>query len=95
MSVSIEDVEHIAHLARLGLRDDEKQKLRGDLESILGYVEKLRSLDTTGVEASASVASLRPAMRDDIVTNGDRAEDMVRGAPDREENFLRVPKIIE
>ena len=95
MSVSIDDVEHIARLARLGLRDEEKQTLRDDLESILGYVDKLRSLDTTGVEASASIASLRPAMRDDIVTNSDRAEDMVRGAPDREENFLRVPKIIE
>lgn len=95
MSVRIEDVEHIARLARLGLREEEKHSLRGELEAILGYVEKLRSLPTEAVEPSDAHLDRAAALREDHVTNRPRADELLAGAPDREETFFRVPRIIE
>lgn len=95
MPVSLKDVDHIALLARLGLSDDERTSLRDDLESILGYIGKLETLDTSGVEATAHVIDLAAPLRDDVVRNPEDAEAMVGNAPDRDRNYLRVPKIIE
>jgi aspartyl-tRNA(Asn)/glutamyl-tRNA(Gln) amidotransferase subunit C len=95
MPVSLKDVEHIALLARLGLTEDERAALRGDLESILGYIGKLESLDTTGVEATAHVIELETPLRDDEVRNPEDADAMLGNAPDRDRTYLRVPKIIE
>ena len=85
----------MARLARLGLREEEKHALRGELESILAYVEKLQELDTSGVTPTLGSGNERPVLREDAVTNAERAEEMVAGAPDPDETFLRVPKIIE
>lgn len=95
MSVSIDDVEHIARLARLGLREEEKEPLRSELESILSYVEKLRSVDTSEIPPTTGVRADTPGLREDAITNSERAEEMVAGAPDRDDTFLRVPRIIE
>ncbi|HZR82641.1 MAG TPA: Asp-tRNA(Asn)/Glu-tRNA(Gln) amidotransferase subunit GatC [Candidatus Binatia bacterium] len=95
MPVSLEDVQHIALLARLGLAPEEAESLRRDLDSILGYVAKLDSLDTRDVEATAHVVDLPTPLRDDVAANPEVPEDMVRNAPDRDRTFLRVPKIIE
>ena len=95
MAVSREDVAHIALLARLGLSDDEAEAMRNDLGSILGYIEKLRGLDTAAVEPTAHVIDLPTPLRDDRVTNAEAAQAMVGNAPDRDRTFLRVPKIIE
>lgn len=95
MPVSLEDVDHIALLARLGLSDAERAALREELDAILGYVAKLETLDTGAVEATAHMTDLPAPLRDDRVCNGDEAEAMVRNAPDRYLTYLRVPKIIE
>lgn len=95
MPVSLKDVDHIALLARLGLSDEERTSLRDDLESILGYIGKLETLDTSGVEATAHVIDLATPLRDDVVRNPENAEAMVGNAPDRDRTYLRVPKIIE
>ena len=95
MAVTIEDVENMARLARLGLREEEKHSLRGELESILSYVEKLLELDTSGVAPTLGSGNERPVLREDRVTNPERAREMVAGAPDSDETFLRVPKILE
>jgi aspartyl-tRNA(Asn)/glutamyl-tRNA(Gln) amidotransferase subunit C len=95
MPVSLKDVDHIALLARLGLTDDERASLRDDLESILGYIGKLQSLDTSGVEPTAHVIELETPLRDDAVRNPEDADAMLAGAPDRDRTYLRVPKIIE
>ena len=95
MAVSLKDVDHIALLARLGLTDDERVSLRDDLEAILGYIGKLQTLDTTGIEATAHVIDLETPLRDDVVRNPEDADAMVRNAPDRDRTYLRVPKIIE
>ena len=95
MPVSREDVEHVARLARLGLAPDEVSRLRGELESILGYIAQLDSLDTTGVTGTAHVIELPTPLREDRTSNPEAAEEMVRGAPDRDRTYLRVPKIID
>lgn len=95
MPVSLEDVDHIALLARLGLTDDERSSLRGELESILAYVENLAEVDTGNVDATASTVENAAPVRADQVTNENRAEELVSGAPDRDRTYLRVPKILE
>jgi aspartyl-tRNA(Asn)/glutamyl-tRNA(Gln) amidotransferase subunit C len=95
MPVSLKDVDHIALLARLGLEDAERSSLRDDLESILGYIGKLATLDTSGIEPLAHVIDMPTPLREDSVRNGDEAEAMVANAPDRDRTYLRVPKIIE
>ena len=95
MPVSLKDVDHIALLARLGLTEEERVSLRGDLESILGYIGKLQSLDTSGVEATAHVIDLETPLRDDAVRNPEATDAMLACAPDRDRSYLRVPKIIE
>jgi aspartyl-tRNA(Asn)/glutamyl-tRNA(Gln) amidotransferase subunit C len=95
MPVSLKDVDHIALLARLGLTDAERSSLREDLESILTYIGKLQTLDTTGIEATAHVIELATPLREDAVSNVEQADAMLSNAPDRDRTYLRVPKIIE
>jgi len=95
MPVSLKDVDHIALLARLGLSDAERSSLREDLESILTYIGKLETLDTSGIEPTAHVRVLPTPLRDDVVANPDEADAMLSNAPDRDRTYLRVPKIIE
>lgn len=95
MPVSLEDVDHIAMLARLGLTDEERTALRGELEAILGYVEQLGQVDTSDVEATSSTVDTPAPVRADRVENTDRAEQLVACAPDRDRTYLRVPKILE
>lgn len=95
MPVSLKDVDNIAQLARLGLSDEERSSLRGDLEAILGYIGKLETLDTTGVAATAHVIQLQTPLRDDVVRNPEDASAMLGNAPERDRTYLRVPKIIE
>ncbi len=89
------DVEHIAHLARLRLSGEEKAKFGAQLSSILTYVEKLNELDTSGVEPTSHVLAMGNVMREDIVTPSLPADEALLNAPDRADDFYRVPKIIE
>lgn len=93
--ISIEQVRHIAELARLQLDSDEERRMQADLGAILGYIEKLDELDTTAVEPTAQVAEAGTPMREDLVTNRSAAEAMVANAPNRQGNLFRVPKIID
>ena len=89
------DVEHIAHLARLCLTAGEKEKFGAQLNSILTYVEKLNELDTAGVEPTSHVLALSDVMREDRVSASLSREEALMNAPDRNDDFYRVPKIIE
>jgi aspartyl-tRNA(Asn)/glutamyl-tRNA(Gln) amidotransferase subunit C len=89
------DVEHIAHLARLSLTESEKEKFSTQLNSILTYVEKLKELDTTGVEPTSHVLEISNVMREDELRPSLSKHDALMNAPDRSEEFYRVPKIIE
>ena len=95
MPVTLADVDHIAALARLGLGTTERQSLRAELESILGYVDQLRQIDTEEVEPTTTLVQVRAPLREDQVTSEESAEALMAGAPDREGTFLRVPKILQ
>ena len=89
------DVEHIAQLARLALTDSEREKFATQLASILSYVEKLKELDTSGIEPTSHVVTIRNVMREDSVIPALSKDDALMNAPDRADGFYRVPKIIE
>ncbi len=95
MKVTLEDVDHIATLARVGLEPDEKDALRANLEEILTYVDKLQALDTDDVEATSHIIEMPTPLRDDRVVNPEAADAMISNAPDTDRTFLRVPKIID
>ncbi len=88
------EVRRVAALAHLALSEDEERRLAGELSQILGYVEKLRELDTQGVEPTAAVAS-RAAFRDDVPQPSLPPERAVANAPASVGTAIAVPKILE
>lgn len=93
--ITIDQVRHVARLARLELSPAEEQSLQSDLSAILAYVDKLNQLNTEEVEPTAQVGESGTPMRDDEITNRPTAEEMLANAPARSRNFFKVPKIIE
>ncbi len=89
------NVEHIAHLARLALSAEEAEKFGRQLGSILTYVEKLGELDTSDIEPTSHTLPIDNVMREDAVRPSLPKDDALANAPDRAENFYRVPRIIE
>ncbi|HOX07034.1 MAG TPA: Asp-tRNA(Asn)/Glu-tRNA(Gln) amidotransferase subunit GatC [Planctomycetota bacterium] len=95
MALERKDVEHVAHLARLALSDEELTRFHKQLDNILGYVEKLNQADTTGVEPLVHAAGAGNVMRDDEVRPSlDRGKALAE-APDSDGWHFRVPRIIE
>jgi aspartyl-tRNA(Asn)/glutamyl-tRNA(Gln) amidotransferase subunit C len=93
--ITIEQVRHVARLARLELSVAEEQSLQSDLSAILTYVEKLSELNTAEVEPTTQVGESGTPMRNDEITNQPALEEMLANAPARSRNFFKVPKIIE
>ncbi len=93
--ISPKDVEHVARLARLELGPEEKERMRRELDSILSYIDKLRALDTEGVEPTSHAVPMTNVMREDGTRPSFSQSDMLANAPDRSGEFFRVPKIIE
>ena len=89
------DVEHVARLARLALSDEELERMRHQLDRILGYIEKLNELDTEGVEPTSHAIRMVNVMRDDEVRPSLPPDAMLANAPDPAGGFFRVPRIIE
>jgi aspartyl-tRNA(Asn)/glutamyl-tRNA(Gln) amidotransferase subunit C len=89
------EVEQVARLARLELTDDEQERMTAQLDAILGYIDKLNALDTSAVEPTTTVIPMVSVMREDTVRPSLTQEDALENAPDREDVFFRVPRIIE
>ncbi|MCV0403814.1 MAG: Asp-tRNA(Asn)/Glu-tRNA(Gln) amidotransferase subunit GatC [Chloroflexi bacterium] len=94
-SISREDVEHVAHLARLHLTDDEVDRMQTQLSNILDAVETLRDVDTSHVGPTASVIRLENVMREDEATAPMPRDVTLANAPLRDDPFLRVPTVLE
>lgn len=93
--IDLEQVQKVALLARLELSPEEEQQFTGQLSRILEYVEQLSELDTANVEPTTRAIELINITRADTLESfGDR-ETMLSCAPDREENFFKVPKILD
>lgn len=89
------EVEHVARLARLELTEKEKEQMTAQLDSILGYIDKLSELETSGVEPTTTVIPMVSAMRADEVRPSLKRDEALANAPDRHDDFFRVPRIIE
>jgi len=95
MSVSHDQVRHIARLARIAMSEEELERLLPELNNILGWVEQLGEVDTDGIEPLATVIDQKLRLRDDLVTEGDCRDDILANAPDAQHGFFAVPKVIE
>ncbi|HEU5284885.1 MAG TPA: Asp-tRNA(Asn)/Glu-tRNA(Gln) amidotransferase subunit GatC [Sphingomicrobium sp.] len=95
MSVTPEQVRHIARLARIAMSDAEIAALAPELNNILGWVEQVGEVDTEGVEPLTAVIDQKLRLRDDVVTEGDCREAVLANAPAAEHGFFAVPKVIE
>jgi aspartyl-tRNA(Asn)/glutamyl-tRNA(Gln) amidotransferase subunit C len=93
--ISMKDVEHVARLARLELSAAEKERMRKELDGILSYIDKLRAVDTRGVEPTSHAVPLTNVMRNDTEVGSLPQDEMLANAPDRHGELFRVPKIIE
>ena len=95
MSVDLATVKRVAHLARIAVPEADLPKLQGELNAILGFVEQLNEVDVDGVEPMTSVTPMAMKKRQDAVTDGGKAADIVANAPATDENFFLVPKVVE
>jgi aspartyl-tRNA(Asn)/glutamyl-tRNA(Gln) amidotransferase subunit C len=95
MSVDADTVRRIAHLARIKVAEDEVEHLRGELNSILAFVEQLAEVDVTGVEPMTSVIPMEMKKRADVVSDGGDPEAVLKNAPARQGDFFLVPKVVE
>ena len=93
--ISIDEVDHVARLARLDLSAADKERMRSELDKILGYIDKLRALDTRDVLPTSHAVPVTNVMRDDVERPSLPVEDMLANAPDRHREMFRVPRIIE
>lgn len=95
MSISIEEVHYIASLARLRFSEEEEERLAGQMSRILEYMEQLNELDTTGVPPMAHVLDLTNVFREDDARTRITREEALRNAPDADDEYFRVPKVID
>jgi aspartyl-tRNA(Asn)/glutamyl-tRNA(Gln) amidotransferase subunit C len=95
MSVDAATVRHIAKLARIAVSDAEVEALAPELNNILGWVEQLQEVDVEGVEPMTAVIPNKLRLRDDVVTDGGKRDDILANAPAAEHGFFAVPKVIE
>jgi aspartyl-tRNA(Asn)/glutamyl-tRNA(Gln) amidotransferase subunit C len=95
MALTIEEVEHVAHLARLRLSADELEQLRTDLSRILEYIDMLKEVDVADVAPTAQVTDLFNVMREDETRPSLSPEDVLANAPEQREGMFRVKAIFE
>lgn len=95
MSVSTEQVRHIAKLARIAMSDEEIERLAPELNNILGWVEQLGEVNTDGIEPLTAVIDQKLRLRDDVITEGNIRDEVLANAPEAQHGFFAVPKVIE
>lgn len=95
MSVDSATVRRIAHLSRIAIEENEVERLRGELNAILAFVEQLSAVDVEGVEPIASALPMQMKKRADVVTDGGIADQVLANAPAKEDHYFVVPKVVE
>ena len=95
MEITQKDVEYIAELARLELTGQEKSLYAGQLKNILSWMEELNSADTSGIEPTAHILGLENVLREDKPEPFPDREAILKNAPQREGDYVKVPKVIE
>ena len=95
MSLTLEDVARIARLARIELSAEERETTRDQLNGILGFIEQLQAVDTTGIEPMAHAVDVVQRLRPDVVTETDRRANFQAVAPETEAGLYLVPRVVE
>lgn len=95
MMLSLEEVRHIALLARISFTEEEIEKISSQLRSVVDYIGKLNEVDTSDTEPTSHVIPIHNVFRDDIIQSPFNTGEMLKNAPDANESFYIVPKIIE
>ena len=95
MQLTIQEVEHIAELAKLELTDQEKEQYREQLSSILEYATMLQNLDTSSIPPTASILSGHSALREDVVLPPLSPEEVLKNAPQQKDQQFKVPIVME
>ena len=95
MTVGKDDVRRIAKLARLALDESRVEPMVGELNGIFRWVEQLNEVNVDGIPPMTSVVEQRLKMRDDVVTEGNAADALMANAPEGEDHFFVVPKVVE
>lgn len=94
-SITDETMEYVGILAKLELTKEEQEQAKKDMGKMLDYIDKLNELDTAGAAPMSHVFSMNNVFRQDVVTNGDGREDMLKNAPEQKEGAFKVPKTVE
>ena len=95
MRVTMEEVERIASLSMLSLYEEKKKMLQKNLDDILGHAQKLNELDTEGVEPTSYILKQQNVVREDVPGRVWEREDMLLNAPEKEDGFFTVPKVVD
>ena len=95
MSVDTQTVKKVASLARIAISDADAERMAPELNNILGWIEQLGEVDTSGVQPMTAVIPNHLRLRDDVVTDGGVRDDVLANAPQAEHGFFAVPKVIE
>jgi len=95
MSIDPSEARKVAHLARIAVRDEALPALAAELNGILLFMEQLNEVDVTGIEPMTGVEPMRLKRREDVVTDGDMQDRVLRNAPDAREGFFAVPKVVD
>ncbi|EYR80755.1 Asp-tRNA(Asn)/Glu-tRNA(Gln) amidotransferase subunit GatC [Shinella sp. 838] len=95
MSVDLAIVKRVARLARIAVSEEEANRMTGELNGILGFVEQLSEVNVDGVEPMTSVTPMEMKKREDVVNDGNKADAIVANAPATDRNFFQVPKVVE
>lgn len=93
--ISVDTVKHVANLARLAITEQEAEKFSKQLDAILTFAEQLEELNTENVKPTSNVLDIKNVMREDIAEKGLPVEEVLKNAPDHDENQIRVPAILE
>lgn len=90
--ISDETIAHVGILAKLALSGEEKEQAKQDMDRMLDYIDKLKELDTEGVEPMSHVFSVENVFREDVVTNGDESGNILQNAPAQKNQMFVVPR---
>ena len=95
MSIDIDTARRVASLARIRVEEDALPELAEEFNAVLGFIEQLTEVDVEGIEPMTSVTPQRLKRRDDVITDGDQQDKILKNAPDAREGFFAVPKVVE
>jgi len=94
MSVSKEDVKHIANLSKLNLTDEELEKYTTQLSDIVSFANELSNINVEGVKPTAHILDIKNVFRKDEIINESDKEELLANAPSQDEGMFRIPKVI-